>query len=86
MKISAIAARGSKKDFIDIYYILKQISLKEIFKDYSKKYKLNNIYLLLKSLVFFNDADQQPMPVMNNKVSWDEIKKEIINKVKRFIL
>ena len=66
--------------------IEKQISLKEIFKDYSKKYKLNNIYLLLKSLVFFNDADQQPMPVMNNKVSWDEIKKEIINKVKRFIL
>lgn len=86
MKMSAIASRGSKKDFIDLYYILKQKELKEIFKDYFKKYKLNNRYLLLKSLVFFNDADKQPMPIMYNNLSWNEIKKELISKVKRFKL
>lgn len=86
MKMSAIASRGSKKDFIDIYFILKEFTLEKIFKDYYKKYKLNNKYLLLKSLVFFDDADQQPMPIMYDKITWEEIKKEIIYKVKQIKL
>ncbi len=81
MKMSTIAARGSKKDFIDIYFILKKITLQDIFKDYFKKYSLNNRYLLLKSLVYFEDANNQPMPVMNSNISWDEIKEDLIHKV-----
>lgn len=88
MKMSAIAGRGSKKDFIDIYFILKTMSISNILNDYSKKYgiKNQNNYQLLKSLAYFNDAESQPMPIMINNVSWSEIKNEIVDKIREFKL
>jgi hypothetical protein len=50
MKISAITGRGSKKDFVDLYFLLQQYSLKEIFHFYSLKYRYASEYLALNSL------------------------------------
>ena len=46
MKLNAIAGRGSKKDFIDLYFLLNEFSLKEILSFYEKKYNIItvNIY------------------------------------------
>ena len=85
MKLSAISNRGSKKDFIDLYYILQKIALQKLLDLFDKKYKKvkYNQQHILKSLIFFDDADKEPNPRMINKISWSEIKnkiKEILNK------
>ncbi|MDR2701488.1 MAG: hypothetical protein LBB72_03550, partial [Spirochaetaceae bacterium] len=38
MKLSAITKRTEPRDFIDIAYLLKEISLKKMFELYKKKY------------------------------------------------
>jgi len=84
MKLEAIAGRGSKKDFIDLYFLLQYFSTKELFENYSLKYgiEISNHYHLLKSLLYFKDAEHQPMPIMLKKIKWEEIKAEIVNQIK----
>lgn len=88
MKLEAIAGRGSKKDFIDLYYLLKQYSLKEIFEFHAEKYGLglSNQYHHLKSLVYFEDAEAEAMPVMMAPLDWEDVKIEIISNAKQFEL
>jgi len=76
MKIAAICDRGSKRDFIDLYFLVKKFPLIEILKFYDKKYgKLsNNIYHIIRSLEYFVDAEEQKSPKMLIPVSWEEIK------------
>lgn len=85
MKLEAISGRGSKKDFIDIYFLLNFFTLNEILQKYEFKYgiEIANNYHLLKSLVYFEDARLQLMPKMLKKVNWDNIKKSIIKEVKK---
>lgn len=85
MKLEAISGRGSKKDFIDFYFLLKYFSLEELFEKYEVKYGIavSNHYHLLKSLVYFEDAESQPMPVMYTDVSWKNVKESIITEMKR---
>lgn len=78
MKLSAITGRGSKKDFIDLYYLLKKISFKEMLKFYEKKYNDGSVFLVLKSLAYFDDAENDPMPKMFDNISWATIKKSIL--------
>lgn len=77
MKVSAITGRGSRKDFIDFYFLLQQFSLKEILNFYSRKYKDGSQFLALKSLVYFEDAEEDPMPDMLIPVNWQEVKRRI---------
>lgn len=79
MKLDAVSSRGAKKDFIDLYFILKKHSLSELLKMFEKKYsdiKYNKLHLL-KSLDYFADADKDPMPIMFKKVAWSDIKKSL---------
>jgi predicted nucleotidyltransferase component of viral defense system len=85
-KIQTVGMRGSKKDFIDVYFILQQFSLEELFLQTEKKYQdseFNKIHIL-KSMIYFNDAEDQPMPRMHKEVSWGKIKKELISVVTNF--
>lgn len=85
MKLEAISGRGSRKDFIDLYFLLRHFSLAELFEKYPLKYgiEISNHYHLLKSLVFFEDAEREPMPKMFDKVAWEDIKIKIATKVKK---
>ena len=77
MKLSALAGRGSRKDFVDLYVYAKQIaSLEQLFERFQEKYRGVNIdpYHLLRSLTFFDDAEAEPMPDMLKATSWDEMK------------
>jgi len=78
MKISAIIGRGTKKDFIDIVFLLQRFSLKEILDFYSLKYNDGSIFMAMKSLTYFDDAENDIMPDMLVKKSWKQIKKEIV--------
>jgi len=78
MKISAIIGRGTKKDFIDIAFLLQKFSLKDILDFYSSKYNDGSIFAAMKSLTYFDDAEGDIMPDMLIKKSWKQVKKEII--------
>ena len=85
MKIDAISSRGSCKDFIDLYFICNEIiSLREMLEFFDQKYKgieYNKVHIL-KSLVYFNEAEQEPTPLMLKRMVWDEVKEYFINQVK----
>lgn len=87
MKLDAVQSRGKKRDFIDIWAILNRgIKLEELFYWFEKKYagvKYNKQHIL-KSLVYFADAENDDMPQMLKKISWKEIKIYIENEVKKF--
>jgi hypothetical protein len=77
MKLSAINGRGSKKDFIDLYYILQQFDLAQLMSFYGQKFRDGSSFLVLKSLVYFEDADLEAMPWMFEDLSWEEVKTTI---------
>jgi len=85
MKLEAISGRGSKKDFIDLYFLLRYFPLTELFEKYPLKYgkQVSNHYHLLKSLIYFEDAEEQPMPLMLTGISWEQVRKSIIAEVKK---
>ena len=84
MKLEAIAGRGSMKDFIDLFFLLKYYSLSELFEMHKEKYgaAISNQYHLLKSLVYFDDAERDIMPKMLINVNWNVIKNTIVGEVK----
>ena len=81
MKIAAIVGRGTKKDFIDLYFLLKKYSLRDMLGFYMEKYPDGSLFIALKSLCYFEDAESDPMPYMFEKVDWDSIKSCILGAV-----
>ncbi|MCR5560516.1 MAG: nucleotidyl transferase AbiEii/AbiGii toxin family protein [Bacteroidales bacterium] len=77
MKISAIIGRGTKKDFIDLYFLLQKYSLKEILDLFAAKYPDGSWFLALKSLSYFEDAEQDPMPMMFEPCKWQDVKRTV---------
>lgn len=78
MKLSAITGRGSKKDFIDLYFLLKQQSLSQMLDLYLRKFNDGSLFLVLKSLVYFDDADVEEMPNMLIPIKWKMVKATIV--------
>jgi len=76
MKAVAIAQRSEKKDFFDMYELLKQIDPADLKQDFLNKYGSAriNCYHILKSFFFFDDAEQQPDPVSLNNTTWQQVK------------
>lgn len=87
MKIQAISGRGSKKDFVDLFVLLKKYSLGELFDFFHKKYEKFNYNRLhiLKSISYFYDADTNPEPVYINPIDWEKAKKFIKNTVDEYL-
>lgn len=86
MKILAISDRGNRKDLVDLFVLLKTYSLNDILKFFNEKYKEYNYNMLhiLKSLVYFFDADLDTEPVYIHPISWTEVKKVIKNVVDEY--
>jgi len=85
MKIIAISQRGKKRDFIDLYWISKNIqplekSLELVDSQYTVRQNPNHI---LKSLIYFEDAEDDPMPKLFFNANWREIKKYFQTEVSR---
>ena len=74
MKVNAIEGRGTKKDFIDMYFLLQHYDLREIFTFYQNKYPENSIFRALMSLSYFDDAENQFMPKMFSSIRWEDVK------------
>jgi len=84
MKLSAITRRGSKIDFIDLYFFLTEFSFKEILSFYEQKYGLEAELYLFRSFVFFEDSDRQTSPILYKSLDWMDVKKKIEEEVRIF--
>lgn len=77
MKISALAGRGSRKDFVDLYVYARDVApLDQAFSRFREKYRGITVdpYHLLRSLSFFEDAEAEAMPEVLGDISWDRVK------------
>ena len=77
MKISAIASRGVKRDFIDLYFLCREtMSLSDALGAYGRKFQnlAATAVHVLKSLVYFDDAEADPMPRLLKPAKWESVK------------
>jgi hypothetical protein len=77
MKVTAIASRGSKRDFVDLYAACQHHGLPEVLRLFSRKYAragYNSLHII-KSLTYFADAEKDPMPHMLVPLDWGDVKK-----------
>lgn len=85
MKLSAITNRGTKKDFVDLYLLLNYFSLNEMLILYHQKYPQNSDFFVLRSLTYFEDAEQNEDPEMLTEYNWQAIKEKIIEEVSKIV-
>lgn len=65
MKLVAIAQRGARRDFIDLYVILQQHGFDAVFANALRRFgpQSMNPLQIGKSLVYFSDAEPEPDPL-----------------------
>ena len=74
---TGVALQLKHRVSLDLFFICKEvISLKNLLSLFKRKYKSVNYNMMhiLKSLAYFEDAENNPMPKMILPVSWQEIK------------
>jgi hypothetical protein len=87
MKLMSIIQRGTKRDFIDIYFLIKEIGLKKIFEIAKKKYPSFDYYLALRALNYFEDAEREKIKrkvTYIKPVKWSEIKRFLMKVTTNF--
>jgi len=84
MKLGAVSNRGNKKDFINIYFLLNEYPFREMIEFYKSKYNYFDIFHVLKSLTYFDDAENIEIPILLKKVTWKEIKSKIIYETSKY--
>ncbi len=82
MKLNAIANRGSKKDFFDLAALLSSAPLPDLLAHYRAKYRPASMLMLIRSLVWFGDANAEPDPVSLSDCSWESVKECIRDSVR----
>ena len=82
MKLAAIINRGTRKDMVDLYFILQQVSLDSLFQAASVKYAKVRSFPVsaTRALSYFDDAEALPMPQMIDKTPWSKMKKNLESK------
>ena len=87
MKLSAVANRGRKKDFIDVARLLDVFSLDQMLSFYKEKFSVSELSFPLRGLMYFDDAEEDPMPEMfDSNFTWENVKKKIIDTTRALVL
>ena len=87
MKVIAIIQRGTKKDFIDLWIIIKEkkYSLQDTFIFCKTKYgKAFSESIALKALTYFKDAEGETPDEEESNFSWESIKKYLIENCRKY--
>jgi hypothetical protein len=86
MKLIAISQRGTKRDFVDLFFICqKDYNLGELLRQIPLKYTTVSYpaYHILRALVYFFDADEDESPQMLATFYWDQAKRFFEDQVKQ---
>lgn len=88
MKMSAVGTRGYEaRDFIDLYYLLKEIPIEKIVDNFKMKYNTENIQHYLRSMNYFNDVSiesWESIKMIHDKISVKEIMKTLNFEVNKY--
>lgn len=76
LKLNAIAGRGSKRDFIDLYFICQHrgLGVSDLMENAYRRIQGLNDAHLLRSLAYFEDAEGEIMPRMLVPCEWSKVK------------
>lgn len=88
MKLDAISSRGKKRDFIDLYQTCQTaFPLEQAIQHFERKYADVNYSMvhLLKSLTYFKDAEDDPMPQMLTPLEWAGVRRFFEAEVRRLM-
>ena len=86
MKLSAITSRSVLKDYVDLYFILQRFELDALLNFAKEKFPIIDTNLILKSLVYFKDIQEEPINYKHNsKVSFETIKKYLLMKARQYL-
>ena len=87
MKLSAVANRGRKKDFIDVARLLDVFSLDQMLSFYKEKFSVSELSFPLRGLMYFDDAEEDPMPEMlDGDLTWENVKKRVVAATRKYVL
>lgn len=87
MKVDALASRGSRRDFVDLYMAATQHGLREILGWFEQKYTgapYNRVHVL-KALTYFTDAERDPMPNMMVPLEWSAVRHYFLSETPRLL-
>ena len=83
MKLDAVTKRGSKKDFYDMYYLFERFTPHQILKWYDKMFQHSTSFHVIRSLTYFEDAEETEDPIVfDKKVTWPMVKKRMVQVVR----
>jgi hypothetical protein len=68
-------------EIIDLYFLLEEFTLDEMIEFYLEKYFDGSRFMVIKSLTYFVDADNQQTPDIYSKFNWETCKQKIIEEV-----
>lgn len=91
MKIAAVIQRARQRDFVDLYYLIRELTLIRIIAAAYEKFPWyeENPKMITKALMYFEEADQDKeadrIKILDKNVSWEKVKKFIVNEVRKFI-
>lgn len=89
MKILAMAQRGAKRDFVDLFFILRDLPFAKVAENMIMRFGKDRInpVVIGKALVYFSDAEADPEPVyLGRRTDWKIIKKFFLDRVQQFVL
>ena len=91
MKILSIIQRATKRDYIDIYFLLKEFSLGDLLYFAKQKYPQINLYLALRALEFYKDINlekerKRGKIYIFSGINWPSIKRFLSKEVKKYQL
>jgi len=86
MKLSAITSRSVLKDYVDLYFILHQINLDDLLISAKEKFPTIDSNPILKSLIYFEDIQEEPILFKHNDdISFESVKKYLTEIVKNYL-
>ncbi len=85
MKLAAATGRGSKKDFVDLCFLLQHYSLEALLNMYAAKYHDGSAFLVLKSLTYFADAENEADLNMLISTPWETVKQKLKQEVENYV-
>jgi len=86
MKLIAISQRGTKRDFVDLFFICQNhYNLSELLRQIPIKYTRVSYpaYHILRALAYFSDADEDESPRMLVSFDWNQAKRFFEDQVKQ---
>lgn len=86
MKVNAVLGRGKKKDFWDLYELLKKYPLHEIIQWHGAKYPSQQLLISIpQAITYFTDADESEEPVSLKGQTWESVKQSIGRHVNKYL-